>query len=576
MTALAGAPAVFILSIRNAVSLGAMAERAGWRAITVDGAQDAERRFVASGAALALVDLRGGIAEALAAMRALAMPVETNGAAMLALIAPRDVGALDAVYAAGATHYLSGPFGEQELVQALRFACRHVERVERRAPERAASEEAAAPPALARRDPLTGLHDVHAGRRWIEGWLHAGDAAEPKLIAIMLGISRLDMINAAFGRETGDALIRIAARRIERMVESGAARRRAVMRTAGADFAILLAGSPSLEEAQLLATQLLASLARPFVSGDHVVSLGVHAGISASEPGETEAAPILRRASIAIAEARAGEGDAVPVVGGDTDGASAEASRLEIDLRVALDRDEIDILFQPQIAVTGGGLVGVEALARWQHPRFGELGAETLFAAAARSDYLLPLSAHVQRKAVRLAAAWPDALSHLRLAVNVTAADIASQGFGDWFLEMVDASGFPRGRLTVEITESGLIEDLGAAAALLAMLRAGGLRVAIDDFGTGYSSLAYLKALPLDYLKIDKRLAQDIAGTARDRIVVRGVIDMARSLGLSVIAEGVETAEQLTLLAREGCNYYQGFLFAPPVDVTELVRLTTA
>jgi EAL domain-containing protein (putative c-di-GMP-specific phosphodiesterase class I) len=123
------------------------------------------------------------------------------------------------------------------------------------------------------------------------------------------------------------------------------------------------------------------------------------------------------------------------------------------------------------------------------------------------------------------------------------------------------------------VTEGGLIEDLGTAAALLAELRRGGLRVAIDDFGTGYSSLAYLKALPLDYLKIDKRLVEDIGGSARDQVVVRSVIDMARSLGLEVIAEGVETEEQLALLAREGCQIYQGFLCAPPVDEERLAAL---
>ena len=125
----------------------------------------------------------------------------------------------------------------------------------------------------------------------------------------------------------------------------------------------------------------------------------------------------------------------------------------------------------------------------------------------------------------------------------------------------------------MEITESGLIDDLGAAAQLLATLRQAGCRVAIDDFGTGYSSLAYLKALPLDYLKIDKKLAQDIAGSPRDRVVVRGVIEMARSLGLTVIAEGVETDEQLDLLAKEGCQYYQGFLCAEPLTVAALVAL---
>jgi EAL domain-containing protein (putative c-di-GMP-specific phosphodiesterase class I) len=179
----------------------------------------------------------------------------------------------------------------------------------------------------------------------------------------------------------------------------------------------------------------------------------------------------------------------------------------------------------------------------------------------------------VQRRAIDAAAAWPEALAHLRLAVNITAADIVRPGFAQTFLAMVEESGFAPERLTVEVTESGLIEDLAGAAALLAHLRGGGLRVAIDDFGTGYSSLAYLKALPLDYLKIDKRLSQDIAGSTRDRIVVRSVIDMARSLGLDVIAEGVETEEQLALLAAEGCTLYQGFLCAAPLDTQALVEL---
>ena len=185
----------------------------------------------------------------------------------------------------------------------------------------------------------------------------------------------------------------------------------------------------------------------------------------------------------------------------------------------------------------------------------------------------MQLSAHVQRKALALASAWPDVLRHLRVAVNVTAQDIARDDFAAGFLDLVDSAGIARERVTVEVTESGLIEDLARAATLLAELRAAGLRVAIDDFGTGYSSLAYLKALPLDYLKIDQHLAQDIAGSARDRVVVRGVIEMARSLGLTVIAEGVETEEQLALLAAEGTNTYQGFLCAPPLDEAGLAAL---
>lgn len=158
----------------------------------------------------------------------------------------------------------------------------------------------------------------------------------------------------------------------------------------------------------------------------------------------------------------------------------------------------------------------------------------------------------------------------------MTAEDVAHPGFADLLLDRVDASGFPRNRLTVEITESGLIEDLGEASGLLAELRTGGCRVAIDDFGTGYSSLAYLKALPLDYLKIDKSLTQDITGSPRDRVVVRGVIDMARSLGLAVVAEGVETEEQLDLLAKEGCQFFQGYLCAGPLALPALEALVAA
>jgi EAL domain-containing protein (putative c-di-GMP-specific phosphodiesterase class I) len=321
-----------------------------------------------------------------------------------------------------------------------------------------------------------------------------------------------------------------------------------------------------------LAGQLVEALARPFMSGDHVISLSCRVGVVGSAPGD-DSASLLRRASAALVEAKSGESGPIRVIDAGSRSEAAFGDQLEIDLRRALDEDQIEILFQPQVAITSGRIVGAEALARWRHPTFGELGAHTLFNVAERSDYLAQLSDHVQRKAITAAAAWPDTLGRLRLAVNITAADIVRPGFASQFLELVEASGFDPRRLTVEVTEGGLIEDLNAAAYLLARLREGGLRVAIDDFGTGYSSLAYLKALPLDYLKIDKRLCEDITGSPRDRIVVRGVIDMARSLGLSVIAEGVETQEQLDLLAQEGCNLYQGFLCSRPVEAAALAAL---
>jgi len=337
-----------------------------------------------------------------------------------------------------------------------------------------------------------------------------------------------------------------------------------VARMAGAEFAVLLAPPAGVDEARRLAGELVEAIGRPFASGDHVITLGAKAGIAASEAGD-DAAALLRRASLALAEAKDPDSAPVRVLQEGAESATARGDRLEIDLRRALDQDEIEIRFQPQVSVTSGEIVGAEALARWNHPQYGVLGALTLFSVAEGSDYLVQLSDHVQRKAISEAAAWPDRLAGLRLSVNITAADMLRPGFAASFLALVNESGFDPARLTVEVTEGGLIEDLGAAASLLAELRGGGLRVAIDDFGTGYSSLAYLKALPLDYLKIDKRLCEDIAGSVRDRIVVRSVIDMARSLGLDVVAEGVETEEQLSLLAQEGCTLYQGFLCAPPL-----------
>ena len=668
-----GGPApLFILSFRHRDELTRIAEGAGWQPIAARRTANAEGRFIASDAAVAVVDARGALADGQEGVRALADPVEANAAALLVLLSKTDAGALEAFLADGATHFLVSPFSEHQFLQAVLFAHRHAERVggghrpprlnEEPGAERSASwrwrrgsSTVELSPALARkaglgedegqrislldlfrkldadgrkaarsavdrliatgqstafahqdaeggtrlahhlrvdadqivgrtetirsarseafqsRDPLTGVRDARSGRGWIDHQLGADAEHRPTLVLLLLAVSRFDAINAAFGRATGDAVLQAAARRIERLVD-GDGKRRLVARLAGAEFAIALAAPTSLGEGRFVASQLVEAIGRPFMSGDHVITLGSRVGVVASEPGDT-AASLLRRASAALIEAKAAEAGPIRVLEAGERSDSALGDRLEVDLRRALDQDEIEILFQPQVGVSSGRIVGAEALARWRHPSFGELGAITLFNVAERSDYLVQLSDHVQRKAVQAAAAWPEALSQLRLAVNITSADIVRPGFAAQFLELVDESGFDRGRLTVEVTESGLSEDLNAAANLLAHLREGGLRVAIDDFGTGYSSLAYLKALPLDYLKIDKRLCEDITGSPRDRIVVRSVIDMARSLGLEVIAEGVETEEQLGLLAQEGCNLYQGFLCSPPVDAGALAEL---
>lgn len=419
------------------------------------------------------------------------------------------------------------------------------------------------------RDHLTGLRSRQAALDWLDR-----RAGLPTTI-LLLSISQFDRMNAAYGQVVGDALLGRIARRIERMVDD-VAPGTMVARIAGTEFLIGLTGEVAgSDRATFLARQLIGAVGQPFSAGDHLIRLIARCGIAQAR-AEDDVTQLLRRAGTALSDARQAGGEGIRILSAEKQSRQVDADRLETDLRLALDRGEISIVFQPQYPVDSDKISGVEALARWNHAHYGPLGAGILFATAERSDYMLPLSAHIQAEALRQAAAWPRALAELRLSINVTAADIAQPGFMVDFLGLVDRSGFPRSRLTVEITESGLIEDVGAASALLTALRAEGLGVAIDDFGTGYSSLAYLKNLPLDYLKIDSGLAQDIAGTARDRIIVRGVIHMAKSLGLKVIAEGVETEEQLALLSREGCDYYQGFLRSAGVSSADLINLVLA
>lgn len=229
------------------------------------------------------------------------------------------------------------------------------------------------------------------------------------------------------------------------------------------------------------------------------------------------------------------------------------------------------MVFQPQIDPATGTVVGAEALARWK----GAACADHLFQRAAAAGLAERLSRLVQRKALRCAAAWEGPLARLDLSINVLPEDLVRPGYEDWLLDEIDGAEIDPKRLTVEITESALLTDFETIGERLERLRSAGIRVALDDFGTGYASLAYLTNLPLDALKIDRGLIAGIGAAERDDIVVSAIIRLARELGLKVVVEGVESTEQLALLAKWGCDLYQGFLGAGPLDETELARFVT-
>ncbi len=423
-------------------------------------------------------------------------------------------------------------------------------------------------------DTLTGLANASFARDWVDNLVSGGSDYDPACILLMLSLSRFDGINSAYGRAVADGLLQAVARRLRRVVGVDRPEHRVLARVAGAEFVIAFAGPVRLTEVLSAARRLGEAFDRPFVVQGRVIHLACRMGVVVSEADGANADVLLRRASAALARAKVGEPGSFEVFGGTGhDDLLARAASLGDDLRAAIEADAFELLYQPVLDVLTNRIVGVEALIRWRHPVLGLLPAETLMEVAERTEVGPRLGEHILRKALAEATAWPESLASLRIAVNATAGDLTAPDFAERVTRAVAEAGLAPERLTIEATESGVMRDIAQAARGLGQLRAAGIHVAIDDFGTGYSSLAYLSALPADYLKVDRSLVVDLFGSERDRVVVRGVVEIARTLELTVIAEGVETNEQRIAAGAAGCQLYQGFLCSRPVDGATLATL---
>lgn len=243
---------------------------------------------------------------------------------------------------------------------------------------------------------------------------------------------------------------------------------------------------------------------------------------------------------------------------------------LEADLLRALDRREIEVLFQPQFACRSGAVVGAEALARWQHPSLGVIGARDLFAVAERAALVAPLSRHVVARALEEAAAWPE---HLTLSLNITPEELGEERFAADFAALIGRSAIAPARLMLEITEDLLLRNLAQAASALKALRGLGFRTALDDFGAGFCNFRYLRELPLDALKLDRAMAEGVPGDATALAVLRAIIQLGKALGLAIYAEGIETEIQRAAVTAEGCDCWQGFLRAAPMPGKQVAAL---
>ena len=558
---------VLIVSPRYAADLADMVTAAGLVPRTERLAEVAAARFAAEPVRVVVVDARGALSAGLAVAQALGPAVEARRGAMLVLLSRPDVGAAGTARDAGATSVLVSPFGSDAFANALHLAGRHAARL-------AAATETALPATKPDGDRLTGLA---SGDR-VQAWLAEQRAAGRPTGVIVMGVGRFAQINIAYGRDIADRLLAAIAQRLGPIAD-GRLRRgelRLLGRLTAAEFVLALAGGGTGEALEPMARQLLRGFERPFAIDDRQIHVSGRAGIawdSGGDDGTAEgdpqaiAAGLMREAVIALADARGrGPGSVVRFDKQMDREAPTRRADLESDLYRALDRGDITILFQPQASLANGGITGVEALSRWDHPVHGRLSASILLETAASAELAVALGRHIRARAIATAAAWTGSLANLRLSVNVTAADLADPDFVSTLARDLAQAGMSPRRLVVEVTEEAIINDLDAASATLSLLRADGVGVALDDFGAGYSSLARLARLPVDTLKLDRSLAMGLAGTERERIVVEGMIATARRLGLTVIAEGIEDDILLSAARAAGCHGVQGYCIAPPLD----------
>jgi diguanylate cyclase (GGDEF)-like protein len=387
---------------------------------------------------------------------------------------------------------------------------------------------------------------------------------------LLLDLDDFKTVNDSLGHAVGDELLVEVARRLETEVRPGDT----ASRLGGDEFAILLEDLSTPGEAMEVAHRLLASLRRTFTLRGRVVPVRASIGVALGDEYATDADAALRNADVAMYAAKAqGKGRCEKFTHSLYTRAS-ERLVLEQELSIALAQREFRILYQPQFAIASGRLVGVEALVRWQHPRRGLLSPDTFIPLAEESGQVVAIDFWMLEAACQQASIWRAAgLPELEMSVNISGRAFEQRNFAHRIRAIVSESRLDPSSVELELTESAAVRQNADALEMLSALRAYGMRIAIDDFGTGYSVLARLQTFPIDRLKIDKKFIDAITASSGEAPIVTAMIAMAHGLGLDVVAEGVESAEQLKFLKLAGCDVLQGYLASRPVDAATIERM---
>ena len=418
---------------------------------------------------------------------------------------------------------------------------------------------------MARHDALTDLPNRVLFRERMEDGLARVEAHGEAMAVLCLDLDNFKGVNDTLGHPVGDKLLATIAERLVRTVAPGDT----IARLGGDEFAVLQC-APQPEAAETLARRLVEVVNRPVIVDGQDINTGVSIGIAIAPEHGRAADALMKCADLALYRAKADGRGTYRFFEPDMDSRVQLRRTLELDLRKALGAGEFRLVYQPLVRVANNELTGMEALLRWTHPERGPVAAREFIPLAEEAGLIGALGEWVLRTACSDAARWPDPV---RLAVNLSPLQFRSRGLVATITNVLAASGLPARRLEIEITEAVLLEDDEATTRMLHQLRALGVRISMDDFGTGYSSLSYLRNFPFDKIKIDGSFIADL-GQGRDAAaIIRAIAGLGASLGIETTAEGIETAEQLELVRRDGCTEAQGYFIGRPLPAAEVPEI---
>ena len=423
------------------------------------------------------------------------------------------------------------------------------------------------------RDPLTGLPNLTLFRELLGHALHRSESEQTPFALLFIDLDNFKTINESLGHRLGDQLLIEAGVRLKALLPDMTV----IARIGGDEFNIILRHSEGMPWIDLVAQRIIDALARPFELDGHSVYVGASIGIALFPNDGADVETLQSNADAALHQAKARGRGILQFFSSEMTGRAKERLTLEADLRRAVERQELRLHYQPQVDLVSGEIIGAEALVRWQHPVRGLIPPAAFIPLAEESGCIVPLGDWVLRTACRQIRLWSDTGLALRqVAVNVSPVQLSRGHLVEAVKAALQETGIAPEQLELEITETCVMQDRQLSFKSLADLRALGVRLSIDDFGTGYSSLAYLQQLEVHKLKVDMAFVRDMTSNSNNASIVKAVIALGHSLGLEIIAEGVETPGQARYLRSMQCDVIQGYLVSKPLPADELTRFVSA